>query len=467
MQKLITILTLLLIFNASQAQKFDKVKNDVLINQYEIAKTDLDKILQKTPALVNSTEALFWEARINCSFIKDSNLQKKYPNSYSVMFSNLEKLLSSEQGNAFINEKISKEKELNSADLFIQVYTKSFTEGVKFYNANNYKDAASFFATSVKYSDIFYGRGWLDTKLKVDSISILYTAICHEKDKNYPEAIVYFERLINEKAMTSLEGIYNDLLTCLIQTKEKDKFDNYVAKALIDCPKNSDLWEQYTRDYISKVYTIDEKVALYDQLLAANKLSELEVQYFGELFMEGKTEDPSSEKYVLKASEAFQQAFTMNPTNFKAAYNAGISYYAQFTILDGKLDAARKSLQALNTQKAATPAKTTTAKTTAKTGATPIKGTPQDSVKAIISDLNLQIFQKLDLGITWLEKSYNALKDKTDMTKSEKNLALRSVDYLAIMYQSKSEKLKSKDPKASAAFEEKFLIYDKLHDKYQ
>ena len=90
MQKLITILTLLLIFNASQAQKFDKVKNALLINQYEVAKSDLDKILQKNPTLVNSPEALFWEAKINNSFSRDSALSKKYPNSYSVMFKNLE-----------------------------------------------------------------------------------------------------------------------------------------------------------------------------------------------------------------------------------------------------------------------------------------------------------------------------------------------------------------------------------------
>jgi hypothetical protein len=467
MQKLITILTLLLIFNAAQAQKFDKVKNAILISQYESAKSDLDKILQKNPTLVNTPEALFWEIKINSFFSKDSLSLVKHPNSYTDMYNTLEKLVSTEEGNTYINEKAIKERELNPAEPFIQVYTKSFSDGVKLYNSNNFKEAASYFATCVKYSDIFYGRGWLDTKLKLDSITILYTAICHEKDKNFPLAIKYFERLINEKAMASLEGIYNDLFTCLIQTKEKEKFDTYIAKALVECPNNTELWEQYQREYIAKVYTIDEKVALYDQLIAANKLSELEVQYFGELFMEGKSDDPSSEKYVLKASEAFQQAFTMNPTNFRAAYNSGISYYAQYTILDGKLDAARKSLQALNTQKpVSTTAKGAPVKGTSKPGV-PVKVTPQDSVKAIIADLNTQIFQKVDLAITWLEKSYNALKDKADMSKSEKNIALRSVDYLAMLYQYKSEKLKSKDAKASAAFEQKFSFYDQLHDKYQ
>ena len=78
MQKLITILTLLLIFNASQAQKFDKVKNDLLINQYEVAKTDFDKILQKNPALVNSPEAIFWEAKINNAFFKEGLTLKNF-----------------------------------------------------------------------------------------------------------------------------------------------------------------------------------------------------------------------------------------------------------------------------------------------------------------------------------------------------------------------------------------------------
>jgi hypothetical protein len=73
----------------------------------------------------------------------------------------------------------------------------------------------------------------------------------------------------------------------------------------------------------------------------------------------------------------------------------------------------------------------------------------------------------VDLAITWLEKSYNALKDKPNMSKGENSIALRSVDYLAMMYQYKSDKLKSKDPKASAEFAEKFNQYDQLHDKYQ
>jgi len=462
MQKLFTSLMLLLILNVSTAQKFDKVKNDVLINQFEAAKADLDKIIQKTPALANTPEAIFWEAKVNSGFFKDSTLSKKYPNSFTDMRNNLEKLLSSNEGNAFINEK-AKEREYNSADPFIQVYTKIRTDGVEKYNQKKYGDAAELFNVCVKYSDIFYGRGWLDTKLKSDTISILFTAICYKNAKNYAEAVPRLERLINEKSMVSIEGIYSDLLNSLIELKDKAKFDKYVAAAKIQAPAYADTWEQFELNYIEKAYDIDEKVAAFDALVSSKKLNEIEAEFFGQWFMEAKTEDKSTEKYVIKATEAFQQAHTLNPTNFRAAYNAGLSYYAEYTFLDLSLDSVRKSLQALNKE-----IETKLPKDKTKQAPVQAKYKPQvDAIKATINDLNGKINTKTDQAVAWYEKAFNALKDKENLDRKEKNIALRAVDYLAELYQLKSNKVKSSDPKLSAEYDKKFNIYDQLHEKYK
>ena len=65
MKKFMGVLAVMMFVTTSFAQKFDKVKNEILINQFELAKVDFDKILQKNPTLVGTPEAIFWEAKIS------------------------------------------------------------------------------------------------------------------------------------------------------------------------------------------------------------------------------------------------------------------------------------------------------------------------------------------------------------------------------------------------------------------
>lgn len=475
MKKLFTSIVLLFILTVSNAQKFENIKKDIFLFQFETAKNDLDKLLQKNPTLVNTPEALYWESKIYNGFFKDSSLTKKYPNSFSDMRNILEKLLNSDLGNSFLNEKATKEKELNTADPFIQVYTKIRTDGVDRYNQKNYKEAALLFNDCIKYSDVFYGRGWLDTKLKLDTISILFTAICFKNDKNFTEAIPRFERLINEKAMVRIEGVYSDLLTSLMEVKDKSKFDKYVELAKKEAPNYIDTWEQFSFAYIEKAYTLDEKVAAFDQLLATKKLKEIDAEYFGQWFIEAKQEEKSNEKYVSKASEAFQQAYTINPNNFRAAYNSGLSFYAQYGNFESQVDSANKLLKNINTEKEAKLAKARNE----KIKPTPVKlqlieapfKSQLDSVNTAKKLLGIKLYANVDLAISWFEKSFNVLKVKENLNRNEKNLALRAIDYIAELYQLKSRKYANSNNKAdlllSDEFAKKFEEYDKLHDKYK
>ena len=73
----------------------------------------------------------------------------------------------------------------------------------------------------------------------------------------------------------------------------------------------------------------------------------------------------------------------------------------------------------------------------------------------------------MDLAIEWIDKAFNVIKDKEKLERGEKNVAARSVDFLATLYAYKRDKARGKDQKASDEFDAKFNIYDKLHDKYQ
>jgi hypothetical protein len=187
---------------------------------------------------------------------------------------------------------------------------------------------------------------------------------------------------------------------------------------------------------------------------------------FGDMFMSGKSTEgvsqENSDKYIAKAAEAYKKAYTMNNKNFAAAFNAGISYYNQFTVLDEKVSDNIKALQTINTNKPAAPKDPKK-----KLAFDAFYKAQLDSVRKINVSLEAPIKEKVDAAIEWIDKAFNVIKDKEKLERGEKNVAARSVDFLATLYAYKRDKTRGKDQKASDEFDAKFNIYDKLHDKYQ
>jgi hypothetical protein len=462
MKKIMGVLAIMMFVITSFAQKFDKVKNEILINQFELAKVDFDKILQKNPTLVGTPEAIFWEAKILTGYLKDSALSKKYANSFENMQNNLEKLLSSESGNSFLNEKY-KDPEYSISDPFIQIYTKIRNDGVEKYNQKKFNDAANLFKICVKYSDVFYGRGWIDPKIKSDSLTILFTAICYKEDKNYKDAIPYLERLINEKSMTRLEGIFGDLIDCLIETKDKENLNKYIDLAKKEYPFYVEDWNQRSFKFISKYYTNEEKVKLYDDVTAKSTLTEAEYQLYGDMFTTAKMENPNEEIFFEKANDAYVKMFNLNKKNTAAAINIGINYYNKFNELDEKYTANIKSLQKLNAGKAeATPKNIKDKANFEKTFKAQV-----DSIKNLNVNIDAKKKINADASIEWNTVAYDLLKDKVDLERIDKNILGKAVRMLTVLYDYKKSKEQGKDQKALLDYEEKYKKFDALMDKYQ
>jgi uncharacterized protein with ParB-like and HNH nuclease domain len=187
---------------------------------------------------------------------------------------------------------------------------------------------------------------------------------------------------------------------------------------------------------------------------------------FGDMFMSGKSAEGISQdnaaKYTSKASEAYKKAYTMNTKNYAAAFNAGISHYNAYTVLDEKVSVNIKALQTINSTKPVAP------KDPKKKAAfDAFYKAKIDSVRKINTSLDAPIKENVDAAIEWIDKAYNVIKDKEKLERGEKNVALRSVDFLATLYAYKRDKARGKDQKAFDEFDAKFNIYDQLHDKYQ
>ena len=449
-----SVLTIMLAMHTVQAQDFDKVKTNLLLGRTDDAKADYDKILTKKANLVGTAAAYYWKSKIYSAYNKEA---VKYPNAYNETRKALEEYMKAEPSLQLAKD--------NGQEPFFDIYSKSFKGGVDSFNVKAWKGAAEYFIDVVKYSDIIFSQGWASSKQKFDTTALIYAGYSSQNAGNLEETIFYYKRLVDNKVATpELVDVYRYLLIQLIDKKDKAQFDTYLALSAAAYPNES--WVEYGTDFIDKNLSIDEKVAMFDKLVAGGTISELECQMFGDMFMAGKSAEgvsqDNADKYTSKASEAYKKAYTMNTKNYAAAFNAGISHYNAYAVLDEKVSVNIKALQTINSTKPVAP------KDPKKKAAfDAFYKAKIDSVRKINTSLEAPIKENVDAAIEWIDKAYNVIKDKEKLERSEKNVALRSVDFLATLYAYKRDKVRGKDQKAYDELDAKFNIYDQLHDKYQ
>lgn len=452
MKNLMVVLALIVTVQVT-AQDFKKVQTAVLINKYEEAKTEFDKIVAKKPAVETTAEGLYWKTKILSGLSKDP----KNTTAMADLKTNLDKYI---QADAASNFALAKE---NGSEPFFDVYLKNFKEGVAAFNEKKWKISAAEFDQAVTYSDIIFTQGWATSKQKFDTTSLMYAGFSNQNAGNKEKTLDYYKRLIEYKIVSEeVIDIYRFVLIYYSDLKTKDpNFDTYYAIAEAAYPKEN--WFDFKVDYFEKNYNVAEKLKVYEEKVAANTLTESECLMFGDAFMAARNEEATAKEeiYVVKASEAYKKAHNINNANFTAAFNAGISYYNQFTNLDEKVGDNIRFLQNLNANKPAAP------KDPKKKVAFDAAFKAQvDSIKKLNIALEPSTKIIVDQAIEWIEKAFNAVKDIEKMGRLEKNIAGRSVDFLATLYQYKRDKVRGKDQKAFDALDLKFNEYDKLHDKY-
>ncbi len=451
MKRILVVLALMLGTQIVNAQDFKKVTGSLLIQQVEAAKTEYDKVIAKKPSLATTAEGFYWKAKIYSALNKDA---AKNPTAYDQVKAAIDEYIKLEKDNGFT---IAKE---NGTEPFFDVYLKSFKDGINGFNSKNWKEAAISFANSVIFSDLIFSNGWSTSKQKFDTTSIVYAGYSNQNAGNIDATLQYYTRLINYKVSNpEYVDLYRYTLVQYITKKDRTKFDETISLAKNVFPNEP--WNEYETDYIDKNLTVDEKIALYDQKSAAGTLKEIDYQMFGDMFMSGKT-DENPDKYINKAAEAYKKAYDVNNKNYAAAFNIGIAYYNQFSLLDDQTGKNIKSLQNLNANKPVAPKDPKK-----KIAFEAAFKAQQDSIKKLNVVLEAPIKEKVDASIEWITKAYDVIKDKEKLGRAEKNVASRSVDFLATLYAYKRDKTRGKDLKASDEYDAKFNMYDKLHDKYQ
>ncbi len=461
MKKWIGTMFLATLMQTAFAQDFKKVETSLLLSNYEAAKTEYEKTVAKKASIETTAEGYYWKSKIYAGLAKDP--AAKYPDA-------AEKLLTS------LQDYIKADPEFTLAiksgqEPFFEVYIKSFKEGVAAFGEKKWKEAAANFDRGVVLSDIIFSKGWSTNKQPFDTTTLMYAGYANQNAGNIDLTLKHYQRMIeaNMKAPELLD-IYKYVLIQYIDTvyfKNKDfkksQFEKYYVFAEKAYPEEK--WFEFRADYIDKNLTVEEKVASFETQIAANSLNETECQMYGDMFMASRNvEGLSDEKanyYLDKAADAYMRAYKLNNQNFAAAFNVGISYYNQYTVFDDQVGNNIRALQQLNANKPPAP------KDPKKKLAFDAKfKAQQDSIKKLNVVLDAPMKAKVDQAIEWIENAFNIIKDKQTLTRSEKNVAARSVDFLATLYSAKRDKNRA-NQKLYDELDAKFKKYDELHDKYQ
>lgn len=441
------------------AQDLKKVQTVFILNKFDDAKTEIDKVMAD-PKLNTKPEALYWKARIYSTLYKDTLLRAKYPTVTKDAEEALKNYMAGDPTFVQVKEK--------GAEPFFDLQNGLFQDGIKAFNKKNWDLAASDFKSSVEFSDVMFKNKWANAAMAFDSTSLLYSAYAYQNGGKQAEAIKYYTRLADAKVTTingeSIEDSYKFIVNYYSNQKDEANFKKYVGVAKELFPKFPA--EEFEIDYFDNNYTFQQKSDMYDKEDAAGTLSEAKYLTFGDIFVHAKDKEKldslNGMKYTVKAAEAFKKAFAKNPQNAIAAFNVGITYYNIYSAYEDKQSYNIRAMQAINSANSEKPAEKDPKKKAAADAALKAK---LDPYKAANAELEKPIMENLDVAVEWLEKSYTILKDKAQKTNVEKNIAGKSVDFLANLYAYKRDRNRGKDQKAFDLYDSKYKMYDDLHGK--
>ena len=461
MKKWIGTMFLMTLMHTAFAQDFKKVETGLLLNNFEVAKTEYEKAVAKKPSLETTAEGYYWKSKIYAGLSKDP--AAKYPDAADKLYKSLQDYIKADPEFTLAIK--------SGQEPFFEVYIKSFKDGQTTFGEKKWKEAAANFDRGVVLSDIIFSKGWSTNKQPFDTTTLMYAGYSNQNAGNVGLTLKYYQRMI-EANMTApdLLDMYKYVLiqyidTVYTQNKElkKAQFEKYYVFAEKAYPQEK--WFEFRADYMDKNLSAEEKVANYEAQVAANSINETESQMYGDMFMASRNVDGLSDDkanyYLDKAADAYMRAYKLNTQNFAAAFNVGISYYNQYTVLDDQVGNNIRALQQLNANKPVAP------KDPKKKLVFDAKfKAQQDSIKKLNLVLDAPMKAKVDQAIEWIENAFNIIKDKTVLTKNERNVAARSVDFLATLYASKRDKNRA-NQKLYDELDAKFTKYDLLHDKYQ
>lgn len=287
MKKSLLALIFVSIFVNGWAQNYDPVKTLVMLNQFEKAKTDLDKSFTnakytaKPEAFILKTAVYAGLSALDGK--KDTPVGAQLVEDADASFTKYKEV---DPAMSLINEPIYQ----NS---IITLYSSFYTLGFNDYNKKEYQSALGKLNKAIFYSDLLIKQKVLASSL--DTNVLILAAITAETGGFKDEAAGFYTKLANAKVGgEGYEGVYRYLVTYHFGKKNMENFEKYKKLGKEVYPK-SDYFDFDKVDFaVGLVNTFQEKLNAIDEVLATDPNNFKANQVLGEIIFD--TLNPKDEE---------------------------------------------------------------------------------------------------------------------------------------------------------------------------
>ncbi len=439
------------------AQKIKDVEKAFILQKYEDAKAEIDKVIAD-PKMQSNPAAWFWHASVYGTIYDDAPLNTKYPFAGDVAMNSFRKYVQVDPTFTVMNASALPGKAIVDA-----LYRGNLKQGIAFFDKKQWDSAYKYFGRSAEVGDLITKNDWRGNKQPIDTMTVLFTGYAAQNAKKTEEAAKHYTRIADLKitnvaAAGDIKDVYEYIVYHFLDTKNTAQFNKYLAIAKQAYPQAMNTWADYESEYVEKNFTLADKAAAYDKADAEGTLTANQYLSYGNMFYNLKDEEKAQmdsaqlRAYRNRAENAFIKAYKKDNTNGLAAFNAGLVNYNDWVDLDDKYSDNVKKMGELNKSKA-------NEKDPKKKVALEAKIKKEvDALKAVNAGIEKVQHAFADKGIEWVEAAYKALSVKSSLDRSERNVIGKSVDYLANLFLWKRDK-----SKGNAAEYDK---YDALYKKY-
>lgn len=293
MKKHFLLVILSFSFILANAQKYEDIKNLLLLSRYSQAKTDIDKAM--TNAKFNSkAEAYILKASVYAGLANDEKV-KGTPEANQLLAdaeAAFKKYREMDPAMPFLTDPIYQNAPVN-------IYSGYYSAGYVDYTAKKWEMSFDKFKIATEYSDLLLEKKILTMAL--DTNVLILTGITAEQAKKDDEAAKYYARLADAKITgEGFETVYRYLVSYYFGKKDLASFEKYKESGRTLFPST----EFFTYDKIDFAVGLVEgwsdKITALDAMLATDPDNYKANQIMGELIYD--TLNSRSENPVLPAN---------------------------------------------------------------------------------------------------------------------------------------------------------------------
>ena len=216
MKKWIGAMVLMTLMQTAFAQDFKKVETSLILNNFELAKTEYEKAVTKKPSLETTAEGYYWKSKIYAGLYKDP--AAKYPDAADKLYKSLEDYIKADTAFSFAVK--------SGQEPFFEVFSKSFRDGVTAFGEKKWVEAAANFDRGVFLSDIIFSKGWSPSKQSFDTTTLMYAGYANQNAGNEEATIKHYTRMMDANMKSpDLIDIYKYVLIKAAEKKNKALFD--------------------------------------------------------------------------------------------------------------------------------------------------------------------------------------------------------------------------------------------------